>query len=64
MWLAPERTSPYRFYQYWIQVDDRDVGRFLRQLTLLPLTEIAEVEAAHEARGPSAGRASSGWPGR
>jgi tyrosyl-tRNA synthetase len=49
VWLAPERTSPYAFYQYFVNVDDRDVERFLLQLTLLPLDRIAEVVAAHGA---------------
>jgi tyrosyl-tRNA synthetase len=48
IWLGAHRTSPYRFFQYWIQVDDRDVGRFLAQLTLLPMDEIAEILAEHE----------------
>ena len=45
IWLDPERTSPYDFYQYWINTDDRDVGRFLRLFTLLPLEKIRELEA-------------------
>ena len=53
VWLDPERTSPYEFHQYWKNTDDRDVERFLLQLTLLPLDEIASImerhnEAAHE----------------
>jgi tyrosyl-tRNA synthetase len=48
IWLGAHRTSPYRFFQYWIQVDDRDVGRFLAQLTLLPMDEITELLAEHE----------------
>ncbi len=47
IWLSAERTSPYRFFQYWMNVDDRDVQRFLQQLTLLPVREIADVVAAH-----------------
>jgi tyrosyl-tRNA synthetase len=46
IWLSAERTSRYRFFQYWINVDDKDVGRFLRQFTFLPLEEIADLEAA------------------
>lgn len=45
IWLDPERTSPYDFYQYWINTDDRDVGRFLRLFTLLPVEETRELEA-------------------
>ena len=44
VWLDPERTSPYQFYQFWINVDDRDVGRFLRYFTLLSRGEIAGLE--------------------
>ncbi len=48
IWLAPEDTSPYAFFQYWMNVDDRDVERFLLQLTLLPVREIRDLVAAHE----------------
>ena len=44
VWLDPERTSPYQFYQFWINVDDRDVGRYLRYFTLLPREEIESLE--------------------
>ncbi len=47
IWLDPRRTSPYRFSQYWIQTDDRDVGRFLRYFTFLPIDEIDEIEKEH-----------------
>ncbi|MBA3644967.1 MAG: tyrosine--tRNA ligase [Gemmatimonadaceae bacterium] len=40
VWLDPTLTSPYKFYQYWINVDDRDVGRYLRYFTLLPRKEV------------------------
>ena len=40
VWLDPELTSPYQFYQYWINVDDADVGSCLRLLTELEQTEI------------------------
>lgn len=49
VWLSAARTSPYAFFQYFVNVDDRDVERFLLQLTLLPLDEIAAVMAAHGA---------------
>ena len=35
VWLDPERTSPYKFYQFWINIDDRDAARYLRYFTLL-----------------------------
>lgn len=40
VWLDSEKTSPYEFYQYWINTDDPDVIRFLRLFTFLPLREI------------------------
>jgi len=43
VWLSPERTSPFDFYQYFVNVDDRDVGRFLRLLTFLPMDEVARL---------------------
>jgi len=44
IWLSPVRTSPYDFFQYWVNVDDRDVSRFLRLYTLLPREEIEKLE--------------------
>ncbi len=44
VWLDPARTSPYKFYQYWINVDDRDAGRYLRLFTLLSRKEIEALE--------------------
>ena len=40
VWLDPELTSPYEYYQYWINTDDRDVERFLALFTLLPMEEV------------------------
>ena len=40
VWLDADRTSPYEFYQYWINTDDRDVERFLAYFTFLPITEV------------------------
>ncbi len=42
VWLDPERTSPYEYYQFWINTDDRDVKRFLALFTFLPMEEIRE----------------------
>ena len=55
VWLDAERTSPYEFYQYWINVDDRDVSRFLAYFTFLPMDEVRrlghlEDEAIREAK--------------
>jgi len=44
VWLDAARTSPYEYYQYWINTDDRDVIRFLLLFTFLPLDEIRETE--------------------
>lgn len=44
VWLAADRTSPYEYYQYWINTDDRDVARFLALFTFLPMSEIRKVE--------------------
>jgi tyrosyl-tRNA synthetase len=45
VWLAADETSPYAFYQWFFNVPDDDVGRFLRLFTFLPLAEIAALEA-------------------
>ncbi len=45
VWLDPNKTSPFDFYQYWRNVDDADVLRFLRMLTFLPLEQIEEMES-------------------
>lgn len=44
IWLSAEKTSPYDFYQYWINCDDRDVIRFMKFFTILPLEEIAKYD--------------------
>jgi tyrosyl-tRNA synthetase len=43
VWLDAERTSPYQYYQYWINTDDQDVARFLALYTFLPISEIQEI---------------------
>jgi tyrosyl-tRNA synthetase len=45
IWLDPARTSPYAFYQYWLNTDDRDVGTYLRWFTELPREEIEALDA-------------------
>ncbi|MGH7509649.1 MAG: tyrosine--tRNA ligase [Gemmatimonadales bacterium] len=47
IWLDPAKTSPYQFYQFWINTEDRDVERYLKLFTLLPLEEIASTMAEH-----------------
>ena len=49
VWLDPERTSPYHFYQFWLNTDDRDVERYLKLFTFLDLGRIASTMADHAA---------------
>ena len=44
VWLDAERTSPYDYFQFWINTDDRDVARFLALFTFLPMEEVRQVE--------------------
>ena len=44
VWLDPEKTTPFEFYQYWRNVDDADVLKCLRMLTFLPLSQIEEMD--------------------
>lgn len=44
LWLDPEKTSPYDFYQYWRNIDDADVINCMKMLTFMPLDEISEYE--------------------
>jgi len=48
IWLTADRTSPYAFYQFWLNTLDADVPRFLKTFTLLPLPEIDRLVAEHE----------------
>ncbi|MGE3911550.1 MAG: tyrosine--tRNA ligase [Chloroflexota bacterium] len=45
VWLSPERTTPYAFYQFWVNTEDADVGRFLRFFTFMPEDEIQRLAA-------------------
>jgi tyrosyl-tRNA synthetase len=47
VWLSAERTSPYAFYQFWLNTDDSDVVRYLKIFTLFGQQEVAELEAGH-----------------
>lgn len=49
VWLTAERTSPYAYYQFWLNADDRDVERFLKIFTLLTREEIESLIAQHAA---------------
>ncbi len=49
IWLDPAKTSVYKFYQFWINTDDRDVAKYLKFFTFLSVEEITALEAAHAA---------------
>ncbi|MGC4765568.1 tyrosine--tRNA ligase [Micromonospora sp. DT46] len=59
IWLDPEMTSPYAFYQFWVNVDDRDVGRYLRYFSFRSRDELEalEKETAERPAGRAAQRA-------
>lgn len=50
VWLDPNKTSPFDFYQYWRNVDDADVMKCIRMLTFLPLSQIDEMEHWDDSR--------------
>src|SRR2546427_11429458 len=50
VWLDVRRTSVYKFYQFWIRTDDRDVIRYLNYFTFLPREEIEALERQHTAK--------------
>jgi len=49
VWLDPEKTTPYQFYQFWLNVADADAETFIRIFTMLSKAEIEELTAAHRA---------------
>ena len=53
VWLDPHRTSPFRFFQFWLNAEDASVERYLKTFTFLPVDEVAQVMAEH-ARDPAA----------
>ena len=50
VWLDPNKTAPFEFYQYWRNVDDADVMKCIRMLTFLPLEQIDEMDAWEDSR--------------
>lgn len=50
IWLSPDKTSPYAFYQFWLQVTDADAYRFLKYFTFLSVAEIDQIEAEDKVR--------------
>ena len=49
VWLDPAKTSPYKFYQFWINTEDAAIAKLLKFFTFLPLDEIADIAAQHAA---------------
>jgi len=49
VWLTAERTSPYAYYQFWLNASDEDIPSFLRTFTFLSREEVDSIEAAHAA---------------
>ena len=62
VWLDPELTSPYAFYQFFLNTDDRDVGTYLRLFTDLGREEIAELAREATRSGRRRGKPSAGSP--
>jgi len=56
VWLTADATSPYAFYQFWVNAADEDIGRFLRVFSLRPLAEVEQLVAEH-AQDPAQRRA-------
>ncbi len=50
VWLDPEKTSPFEFYQYWRNVDDADVMKCIKMLTFIPMDKIEEIENWEDSR--------------
>ncbi|MEM9857673.1 MAG: tyrosine--tRNA ligase [Bacteroidota bacterium] len=48
VWLDPEKTSPYQFYQYWLNASDEDAANYIRIFTLFSQQEIEQIEAQHQ----------------
>jgi tyrosyl-tRNA synthetase len=48
VWLDPERTSPYKFYQFWLNTSDEDAERYIKIFTLLPKNEISDLIEKHK----------------
>lgn len=48
VWLDPEKTSPYQFYQFWLNVSDEDASKYIRIFTLLPQDKIEALETEHK----------------
>ena len=62
VWLDPELTSPYAFFQHWINTDDAELRRMLAQFTLLPMAEVDGLLEEHAADPGAPTRPSGRWP--
>jgi tyrosyl-tRNA synthetase len=63
IWLDPARTSPFEFFQFWLNIDDADAGKYLKFFTFLPQPHIEALEASAR-REPSSGTRSASWRAR
>ena len=61
IWLDPARTSPFAFYQFWLNTDDRDVVTYLKFFTFLEREAIADLERAHAGGARNSARRSARW---
>ena len=61
IWLDPARTSPFRFYQFWLNTDDRDVVPYLKFFTFLDREAIDALDAAARSRSRRSARRSACW---
>jgi tyrosyl-tRNA synthetase len=61
IWLDPKKTSPYAFYQFWLNTSDADVYKFMRFFTFLPVAEIAPSRLPTKPAAPSP-KPSASWP--
>ena len=61
VWLDPERTSPFRFYQFWLNTDDRDVERYLKWFTFLSARRDRGGDGGARGRTPPHAPPSGGW---
>ena len=62
LWLDPAKTSPYQFHQYWLQLADADVERFLLQLTFRSVDDVRALRRRARRRARAAARRSAPSP--
>ena len=64
VWLSAERTSPYRFYQFWLNTDDRDVVNYLKYFTFLPQGACRRAGGGRRRNTPNSAKPSACWRAR